>query len=831
MLALRSWWDGATSSLCTAPSGRKDVLSALLLLVLSTIFFANVLFTDQVLVSDNLDRYYPWKGYGTAEPRRAAVNLMADRVVEEYPQKLLALRMVRRGQLPLWNPYILSGVPLLAIEPARGFFYPMNVIFYLMDPLKAFGYVSVVQLFLAATFTYLFLMSVELRRLSALLGAIVFGLGGFFLAYLSLLDRVDTGMWMPLMFLCVEKLIRQRRAIWAVILALAIGMVGLAGHYGVVVYELLALGLYSLWRLLALIRNQGVRNMAQRALFLLVAVGVGALLSAVQLIPTYEATQFVERAHRSYEDRLEGRRHPYSLATALIPDMFGNPVDDPSWGRHAFGEHVPGSYASSNFYAGALPLVLAVSALAFKRSKYAIFFAILAALSIAIFLDTGVYRVLYYIPIFRFGRQVEAKIIYSFSISVLAALGINSVLQATDETQRRLARMIGLALFLTGVSVILAALLVGTVTKSSGMGEDLELARQWYLYNISNISRFLLLTFACSLLFFLLSQGRIKVYLFGLLAIILVVADLFYFGWRFNPSQNPTNLYPQTDSISFLQADRGVYRVIRGPLSTKVFPPNTLQVYGISDAGGYAPLLLEYYVEFMNLIEDDISGPRKVSYLRYPASLSSKLLDLLNVRYVITLAEPGEAMAQLEQTDDNIRLVYDGEVKIYENKDVLPRAFVVTDYRVLRDKEKIFAELTSEGFDPGNCVILEEEPELYSVSAGASTGESSADILSYTPNRVTIEAEMSSDGFLVLGDLYYAGWRAFVDGKEQRIYKADYIFRAVQLRKGRHVVEFVFDPLSFKIGLSVTVLTLLAIGPLLVYSLPRRTRRVWPEFR
>jgi MFS family permease len=802
---------------------KKDLLSILTLLALSILFFANVLFTDQVLVSDNLDRYYPWKGYGDAEPQRAAVNRIWDRVLEEYPQKLVALRMVRRGQLPLWNPYILSGVPLLAIEPARGFFYPVNVIFYLMDPLKGFGYVSFVQLFLAATFMYLYLTSIELRRLSALLGAIVFGFGGYFLGYLSWLGRVDTAMWMPLMFLCVEKLMRGRRRIWAVILALAIGMAGLAGHYGVVVYELTGVGLYSLWRLISLVRNQGVRSMAQRALLLLAAVGVGALLSAVQLIPTYEATQFAERAHRSYEDRLEGRRHPYSLATALIPDIFGNPVDDPSWGRHAFGEHVPGYYAPSNIYAGVLPLVLAVSALAFKRSKYAIFFATLAALSIGIFLDTGVYRVLYYLPVFRFGRQVEAKVIYSFSISVLAALGLNSVLQATDQTQRRLARMIGLALFLTGVFVILAALLVGTVTKSSGMGEDLGLAQQWYLYNISNIFRFLLLTFACSLLFFLLSQGRIKACLFGLLAIILVVADLFYFGWRFNPSQNPASLYPQTDSISFLQADRGVYRVIRGPLSRKVFPPDTLQVYGISDAQGYGPVLLEYYVEFMNLIEDDIAGPRHIYSLRYPASLSSKLLDLLNVKYVITLAEPGEAMAQLEQTDDNIRLVYDGEVKIYENKDVLPRAFVVTNHRVLRDKEQIFAELTSEGFDPGNCVILEEEPEPYAVSADASTGESVADLLEYTPNRVSIEAEMSTNGFLVLADLYYRGWRAFVDGKEQRIHKADYILRAVQLREGRHVVEFVFDPLSFKIGLSVTVLTLLAMGPLLVYSLLRKT--------
>jgi len=507
---------------------------------------------------------------------------------------------------------------------------------------------------------------------------------------------------------------------------------------------------------------------------------------------------------------------------AVIPDVFGNPVDDPGWGRHAFGKNVPGYYAPSNTYAGVLPLVLAVSALAFRRSKYATFFGLLAALSIAVCLDTLVFRILYYIPIFRFGRQVEAKIIYYFGVSVLAALGLNLILQLSDEVRRRLARVIGLALCVTGISAIIAALLIGAVIDSGEMGEDLGLAGQWYLYNVSNVLRFVLLTFACSLLFLLLSQGRIRLYLFSILAIVLVVADLFYFGWKFNPVQNPANLYLQTDSISFLQADREVYRVMRGPLSRKVFPPDTLQVYGISDAQGYAPLLLEYYVEFMNLIEDDISGPRRVYSLRYPASVSSKLLDLLNVKYVITIAEPGEEMAQLEQIDGNIDLVYDGEVKIYENKDVLPRAFVVANYKVLQDKEEILAELTNEEFDPAALVILEEEPDPHSVRIDMPAEESSARVLEYTPNRVTVEAELSSDGFLVLSDLYYSGWKALADGEEQKVYKADYVFRAVQLEKGRHIVEFIFDPLSFKIGLSTSVLTFLVISSLLAWTLLKK---------
>jgi len=275
-------------------------------------------------------------------------------------------------------------------------------------------------------------------------------------------------------------------------------------------------------------------------------------------------------------------------------------------------------------------------------------------------------------------------------------------------------------------------------------------------------------------------------------------------------------------SVAFLQIDDVVYRTIRGPLSRKVFPPNSLAVYGISDVQGYSPVLIDYYVEFMNLVEDNISSSRRVYSLRYADSVSSKLLDLLNAKYIITITDPGEEMVRLERADENIELVYDDEVKIYENKNVLPRAFVVTDYRVLQDEGEILAELANEEFDPAALVILEEEPDPHSVRIDMPAEESSARVLEYTPNRVTVEAELSSDGFLVLSDLYYSGWKALVDGEEQKVYKADYVFRAVQLEKGRHMVEFILDPLSFKIGLSTSVLTFLVMSSLLAWTLLKK---------
>ena len=88
-------------------------------------------------------------------------------------------------------------------------------------------------------------------------------------------------------------------------------------------------------------------------------------------------------------------------------------------------------------------------------------------------------------------------------------------------------------------------------------------------------------------------------------------------------------------------------------------------------------------------------------------------------------------------------------------------------------------------------------------------------ILKYEPSYVEIEAHIDAPGFLVLSDTYYPGWKAHVDGKLSRIYRADYTLRAVYLEPGKHIVKFIYDPFSFKIGAAITLVTLfLCLTPL-----------------
>jgi hypothetical protein len=356
------------------------------------------------------------------------------------------------------------------------------------------------------------------------------------------------------------------------------------------------------------------------------------------------------------------------------------------------------------------------------------------------------------------------------------------------------------------------------------VGDASSLANAWYRYNTANFLRFGLLVIACAGVVLLWAQGWLKAWSLALMVLAITMVDLVSFGWKLNPARPPDELYPLMDSVRFLQSDESIYRTIRGPLSRKVFPPNSLSVYGVSDVQGYSPVLIDYYVEFLERLEKDMTSTRRVYSLRYPRSTTSPLLDLLNAKYIITIADPGEEMVSLERSDPTLGLAYDGEVNIYENGDALPRAFFVPEFRVVEDRAAALEVLSSGDFDPSAYVILEKEPTSLAPPAGGVPTRSEVTIVEYTPNKVIVEVACATSGFVVLGDLYYDGWQAFVDGSEQEVYRADSAFRAVQLVAGQHRLEFVFDPLSFRIGAIVSLTTLLLTTVLTGVLIYRRIR-------
>jgi len=115
--------------------------------------------------------------------------------------------------------------------------------------------------------------------------------------------------------------------------------------------------------------------------------------------------------------------------------------------------------------------------------------------------------------------------------------------------------------------------------------------------------------------------------------------------------------------------------------------------------------------------------------------------------------------------------------------------------------------------------LLEEDPEGGASPSAAAGPPGDVTMTTYTPEYVELATRMSAPGFLVLGDISYPGWKAFVDGHEVPILRANYLFRAVRLEPGRAEVRFEYRPRSFRLGVAFAVATGLAIGVAMLVAL------------
>jgi hypothetical protein len=171
------------------------------------------------------------------------------------------------------------------------------------------------------------------------------------------------------------------------------------------------------------------------------------------------------------------------------------------------------------------------------------------------------------------------------------------------------------------------------------------------------------------------------------------------------------------------------------------------------------------------------------------------------------------------------RLIYSGDVKIYENLAAQPRAFVVQDWRWATDTAGAVAAMRSADFDPRLAGVVEGESRGMPVGG---EGQGNVEIIEYTPELVRMRATTAGNGLLVLSDAHYPGWEATIDGQPTAIHRVDGLFRGVFLSPGEHVVEFSFRPRSFQSGLwlSAAGLGLLALTAAILIILTGRERRL-----
>ena len=347
--------------------------------------------------------------------------LPGDDLTQNFPLRVLAGHEIRSGHLPLYDPYIWSGAPLLAGWNA-GAAYPFTFLFAVMPPVAAWTLNMILTWATAGIGMFVFLRACRLGRGPAVLGALSFAFAGAMSAQVAHFGLVAGMSWVPVQLLCVLRLTGTRslssRLAWTGALAAAFGLTILAGEPRAIDDAGVVVGLYAVWQIARLGRRSG-----PAALSVAAGLALGACLGAVQWIPGLAVVATSQRGASSVALFNSGSLPHRWLLLMLVPDLLG--------GSGSFGQ--PAFFANYNLaevtgYVGILPLVAAFALLGRVRLRprppeWLVWHGLaVAGIVLALGGNTPVGDVLAHVPLFS-GQRLQSRdlLVADLALAVLLA--------------------------------------------------------------------------------------------------------------------------------------------------------------------------------------------------------------------------------------------------------------------------------------------------------------------------------------------------------------------------------------------------------------------------
>lgn len=692
--------------------------------------------------------------------------LVTDPVRQEYPWRYLAVESLKRGNLPVWNPYSFSGYPLLAGFQAATF-NPFNIIFFVLPFPIGWSTLILLQPLLAGAFMYAFLCNKKLREEAAFLGSIAFAFCGFMIAWLEWGTVDSVALWLPLTLLSIDKVFqaprskikdpRSKHIVWFVLFTFSLIAAFFAGHLQTFFYLAVLTAAYFLMQWWVAGKNKKV------LLFFVLCFLFFVLITLIQWLPTLHFIFLSGRALDQAQWGKPGWFLPWqNLAQFIAPDFFGNPATLNYWGVWNYAEFVG--------YIGVAPLLLAFVSLFTKWTKDKLFFAAALLLALVFALPTGISALpyLFNLPLIATSQPTRLLFVVDFSLSVLAAYGLDRLLE-----KRQKSAVVALAVGAVVLGVLWAITLHVLPIHLSLTPTNLAVARHnlilpTALFVISAIILGSLIVFK--------NRNIKKLIVYCLLFIVFL--DLLRFGDKFTPFTNASYLFPQDTLLSFLQSQPKPLRLMT--TDDRILPPNFSAVYHLESVDGYDPLYPLRYAELIAAIsrgKPDIRPPFGFNRIITPHTVSSPLINLLGAGYVLSF----------DQLDSpQFEKVYEeGQTKVYKNTKALPRVFFVPSLKHVQDKQGAIQTLFDSAPSLRTTAVV--EGKMPALQTKYSSG--SAKITQMTESSMTIETQNAGTGFLVILNAFYPGWHASLDMKEIPIYLTDYDFQGVVVPSGKHTVE------------------------------------------
>lgn len=778
-----------------------SILFVLLLFFLPVVSEGKVPFSANFLVSF----YNPWAqdkfpGWEQGVPYKP-VGIDDLRIF--YPQRFFTQSVLKAGELPFWNPYSFSGNYHIGLSETA-VFYPLFFIFSVLPQSLSWSFLQLLLPVIGFIGMYNFLRYYLPRRY-AVFGGIVFGFSGIVLV--RMVEGLSVGhtlIWLPYALWGIEGFLKEKKIRYLALLTGAMVLSVLAGWFQFAFYLIFYSALYALWQVVANRKKQLALN-----LLVFIPFGLVPLLTLFHILPAIDTLLVSPRSDASLVD-LQKHLLPLShIFTLFYSDYWGNPATLSFFGKSEYKESI--------IFIGVIPTLLAFfSFIHLIKYKVVIFFVLSAIAAFLLgtenivskeFLQLGIPLVSSFLP-------DRTMYLVSVSLSILSAFGLRAFI---DEKKGRNIFTVCILLTVLALVIFSHRLIIPYLPVGKSIQEFLI---YWFEpinayfdgrpgvfldpMRASVQAKNVILGNLFIVLFFLTFLIKKYIRSNGILAIFFIATIIgqLYFGYKYIPFSFTQFIFPTHPVFSYLQKEAGFNRFIT--TGSGYIPSNLSLPYKIYSPDGVSSMYPRRYGELVTYALHNGSRhetPRIESRIETDArelltgknGYLERFMQIDGVKYVVVLTRDVP-----EQIDESYSKVWnDKSWQIFTYNDATARVLWTSKYEVLEDRQ-----LLRRLFDPSlpkQTVLLEKNPDIPASLSGIGTVE----VVSYSPNKMIITSNSSSDGLVYISDNYTHNVKAFVDKREVELLRANYTFRAVPVNKGSHQIILEYQDQGFSLGLLV----------------------------
>lgn len=739
-----------------------------------------------VLIAVSLCYYYPI----ITEPD--SIQPGYDMVSYYYPYwQYIREHYEQDGEMPLWNESILGGTTIIG-NAHFSLFYPLNQLFLFMPFTRALHLWNAVHLFIAGLGCFLLLKYYKIHQLAALYGSFIFMFGAHMAVRMNIghYDHLSVMAWIPFSFLFLNRLIDKSNLNNSIFFGIFLGIHLLTLHLQIFYYSIIGLAVFSVCLLIVSWKRDGFKIYKFLKLILLflfsglIAFGI----SCSQLLTVIQSVPLSHRTERTFDMFSKLSLPPLQIFNTFFPEMWGS-------GSNYIGA---ANYWELSCFIGFSSIFVLIWA--YKKKSLIVKSMTVVGL-IALLFSLGRYtplgKLLFYFPFMSFTRiPARFLVLFIFSLAVISAFGFQNILEYIESKRKSDGFLYKILITISSFTLILylsALIKNGEIIKKIFFANSPDPGAGITFFK-SSILKALLISLFLWIIFSISRYFKLQSVIPAFMLLSLLFLELFFYNL---PLNQPTSIKQLEEGYEGLQtikkeSTNDIFRVW-GVLYAY---QRGLYKYDIERIDGYEPLIEKNLYDISTGMKRQMKLDQQM-YFKYLFNFS----EMSNTKYLFFSRKFSKYLQDFSK--NGIIYLQGAKFVLYQVEKCNPRAFY-SDTAVKSSSLEDFYNFVLKR-DYRKAVYTED----FSLKGSGEIAAINA-VYSST-NKVYLDFNCDKAGIVILNDILYPGWKAFLDDKQVNIIRANYAFRGVIVEAGKHRLEFVYEPTLLNIGKKISFITMIGV--------------------